>query len=110
MQKVELYQYHKIPQWILNIQLHMETAFSPWFVKSPTTPEKISRSFVFFFCTMLTAFMPEGNLLYNGIGIVFIWIVLGFIPKKLPYFIPLLFIMLNIGWLYYIMQLFIPYY
>ncbi len=110
MEKIEPYHQHKIPQWIMNIRLHMETAFSPWNIKKPTFSEKIRRSIIFFLCALITSFLPHGNLLYNGLAIISIWIILAFISKKIPYWIPLLFIMLNIGWLYYIMQLFMPYY
>ena len=95
------------PFFFQNLEKHMVRTFDLWSVKKPTVSIHLQRLLTFFSALLVTIYWPVTNLMVEFILLLLAWIMLSLIEKPVLRWLLMLNLMLNIAWLYLLMQYFL---
>lgn len=101
--------YPPIPFFILNLEQHMIRIFELWTIKNPSIETQSKRTATFISCLLITLYWPITDLLIQFILLALAWILLSLTKKKVSRWLLMLNLMMNIAWLYLLMQLLISF-
>lgn len=91
------------------LKTHFNCAFSLWGVKNPSISLKIKRLIIFISSALIVAIWPvENHLIENSIFLTTLSIFLILYQKTISRWIILFYLNLNIVWIFYLVQYFIP--
>lgn len=99
---------YQIPFTFQNIQSHSERTFDLWTIKNPPIQVQLKRSLIFTSSLLITIFWPIQNLIINALLLALIWIMLSLREKPVYRLFLMTNLMLNISFLYYLMQIWLP--
>ena len=101
--------YPPVPFFILNLEQHMVRVFDLWNIKNPSIEVQFTRSSIFLTCLLVTLYWPITDLLIQFLILALVWILLSMTTKKISRWLLMLNLMMNIAWLYQMIQLCLPY-
>lgn len=100
----------KIVIYIVNrLKTHSNYAFNLWGVNNPSTFLKIKRLIIFISSALIVSIWPvENHLIENSIFLTAFFIFLIIYQKTISRWIILFYLNLNIVWIFYLVQYFLP--
>ena len=99
--------YPPVPFFILNLEQHMVRVFDLWTIKNPSIEVQSKRTAIFISCLLVTLYWPITDLLIQFLILALAWILLSMTTQKIARWLLMLNLMMNIAWLYLLMQLFL---
>ncbi len=98
---------YKPPFIFKNLGDHMTRNFDLWTIKNPSPATQAQRLLIFFSALLATVYWPITNLFIEFILLILVWIMLSLYQKPILRWLLMLNLMLNIAWLYLLMQYFL---